>query len=130
MFTEGKRCGTERFFDTAFNGSQELKVIQDLSNNDKHGYPPRDGGFSGKSPRFDDIHSTMKMTTKAQKGSFVTLTFTKQGSALVSGDGTAKVIITGNILDKDGNNMGDLHKTALEALRVWELLLRDFGLEV
>lgn len=37
--------------DGVFNSSNELKIIQDLSNNDKHGYPPRNGGHSGISPK-------------------------------------------------------------------------------
>ena len=38
--------------DEAFTQSLELKIIQDLSDNDKHGYPPRNGkGESGKCPQ-------------------------------------------------------------------------------
>jgi hypothetical protein len=33
--------------DKVFNSSREIKIIQDLSNNDRHGYPPRNGGRSG-----------------------------------------------------------------------------------
>src|SRR5438552_493937 len=35
--------------DRAADASPDLQIIRDLSNNDKHGYPPRDGGYSGKS---------------------------------------------------------------------------------
>jgi hypothetical protein len=40
--------------DHVFSGSQELKIIKDLSNNDRHPYPPRNGGHSGLSPRLVD----------------------------------------------------------------------------
>ena len=116
--------------DAAFNNSEALKVIQDLSNNEKHGYPPRDGGHSGKSPRVDKINRIMQMTTKAEKGSSVGVTFTPQGVPKILGDGTVKVIISGDILDRDGNKIGDLYKTALEAVKVWESVLGDFGVKL
>jgi hypothetical protein len=112
-----------------FNNSPALRIIKDLCNYDKHVYPPRDGGHSGKSPRIDKFSRVMQMTTKSMKNSFVALTFTPQGLPKVLGDGTAKVVVTGEILDEDGNNIGDFHKTALEAIKAWESVLRDFGVK-
>ncbi len=116
--------------DAAFNNSEVLQVIIDLSNNDKHGYPPRDGGYSGKSPRVDRITSIIQMITKPEKGSFVSLTLNRQGVPQIAGAGTAKVIITGDILDRTGNKIGDLHETALEAVKIWEGVLGDFGVKL
>lgn len=116
--------------EAAFNNSQALRIIQDLSNNDKHGYPPRNGGHSGKSPRIDKVERVMRMTVKGGKKSFVSLTLNRQGFPQKAGSGTAKVIITGDILDIDGNNIGDLNKTALEAIKVWESVLDDFGVKL
>jgi hypothetical protein len=70
------------------------------------------------------------MTTRHKKDSFIALTFTPQGVPTVSGDGTTKVVVSGDILDKDGNNIGDLHKTALEAVEAWENVLGDFGVKL
>jgi len=116
--------------DVAFKSSQELKIIKDLSNNDRHGYDPKKRGNSGKSPRVDKINTIMQMTTKPEKGSFVSLTLNRQGIPQIAGSGIAKVIITGDILDKDGNKIGDLHKTALEAVKVWESVLDSFGVKL
>lgn len=116
--------------DVMFNSSLALRIIKDLSNCDKHAYPQRDGGHSGKSPRVDEFRRIMQMTTKPEKGSFVALTFTPQGLPKVLGDGTAKVIVSGDILDKDGNNIGDFHIIALEAVEAWESVLGDFGVEL
>lgn len=69
------------------------------------------------------------MTTKPEKDSFVVLTFTPQEVPKVSGDGTAKVMVSGDILDKDSNYIGDLHKIALEAIEAWENVLGDFGVK-
>lgn len=116
--------------DAAFKGSQALKIIKDLSNNDRHGYNPKKRGNSGKSPRVDKINTIMQMTTKPEKGSFVSLTLNRQGVPQIAGSGAARVIITGDILDRYGNKIGDLHKTALEAVKVWESVLGDFGVKV
>ena len=116
--------------DDAFNNSQVLRIIQDLSDNDKHGYPPRDGGNFGKSPRVDKINTIMQMTTKPEKGSFIGLTLNHQGAPKIIGDGNAKVIITGDILDRDGNKMGDLHETLLKAINDWEKVLTEFGVNI
>ena len=116
--------------DTALNNSQALKVIKDLHNKEKHAYPPRKGGYSGLSPRVSEINSTLRLTVGGSgKPSAVWVTISPQGvpKKSESGSGTAKVIISGDILGRDGNKIGDLHKTALEAVKVWESVLVDFG---
>src|SRR5262249_18077255 len=47
--------------DAAFDASLELRVLQDLSNNDKHG-PPRNGGNSGLTPTLQKINRVMRLT--------------------------------------------------------------------
>ena len=116
--------------DDVFNNSLALRIIKDLSNYDKHAYPPRDGGHSGKSPRVDEFRRIMQMTTKPEKDSFVALTFTPQEVPKGLGDATAKVIVTGDILDRDGNRIGDFHETALEAIEAWKSVLGDFGVKL
>ncbi len=116
--------------DNVFNRSLALRIIKDLSNYEKHAYPPWDGGHSGKSPQVNEFRRIVQMTTKPEKDSFVALTFTPQGLPKVLGDGTAKVIVTGDILDKDGNNIGDFHKTALEAIEAWENIVGYFGVKL
>ena len=114
----------------AFRGSHALKIVKDLSNNDRHGYDPAHKGNSGISPRIDNINTVMKMTTKPVKGSFVGLTFNRQGAPKVVGDGNTQVIITGDILDRDGNKIGDLHETLLKAIKNWENVLIEFGVNI
>jgi hypothetical protein len=114
----------------AFKNSLALRIIKDLSNNDRHGYDPKKRGNSGKSPRVDNINTVMQMTPKPEKGSSISLTFNRQDIPRIVGSGTAKVIITGDILDRDGNKIGDLHKTVLEAVKVWESVLDDFDVKL
>jgi hypothetical protein len=53
--------------DTAVHNSSALQIIIDLSNRDKHPYPPRDGGLSGKSPELASIDSVLRMTTSPRR---------------------------------------------------------------
>lgn len=110
-----------------FESSKALNIIHDLWNNVKHAGSSRNSK-SGLFPIIDNINSTMQMTTKPEKGSYTNLTFNRQGVPIVSGDGDAKVIITGDILDKDGNKIGDLYDTLLKGIKDWEKVLREFGL--
>ena len=49
--------------DIAFKNSLALQIIQDLSNNDKHGYPPRNGGHSGNLFRISSAMQPPMITT-------------------------------------------------------------------
>jgi hypothetical protein len=47
---------------------------------------------------------------------------------VVHGSGSTVVIITGDVLARDGKNIGDLHSLILEVLTAWEGLLGRWGL--
>jgi len=87
--------------DQAVNNSFDLQIIKDLSNNDKHGYPPRNCGYSGKCPKLIAINRVMQLKTQAKKNSTIGMTLSAQGIPMIFGDGTAKAIITGDVLDND-----------------------------
>jgi hypothetical protein len=106
----------------------DLRIIIDLSNNDRHGYPPRDGGRSGKLPQLVLINRVMRLTTQAQKGSRIAMTLGPGGVPRFSGNGTAKAVVTGDVVDGKGNPIGDLYDISTTALKAWEDLLAEFGL--
>lgn len=112
----------------AIENCLELQMIMDLSNNDKHGYPPRDGGHSGQCPQLIEINRVMRLHTRAKKDSRIGITIGAGGVPKFIGDGTAKAVITGNVVDNDGNRIGDLYDIANKAVEAWETLLADFGL--
>ena len=113
--------------DEAVNRSLALQIIKDLSNNDKHGYPPRGGGHSGQSPRLVGVERVFRLITKPESGSYVTMTLGHDGAPKVSGSGSAKAVITGDVVDEDNNTIGYLHEIAVEAVEAWERLLSDFN---
>lgn len=112
----------------AIDNCVELQIITDLSNNDKHGYPPRDGGHSKQCPQLIGINRVMRLQTQAQKGSKIGMTIGAGGVPKFVGDGTAKAVVTGDVVDNDGNRIGDLYDIVNKAIIAWETLLADFGL--
>jgi hypothetical protein len=109
-----------------FEGSLALKLIQDLSDKDKHAYPKRDGGYSKKDPTIRDLRKSFRMKTGAEKGSKVSMTFNSDGSPHLTGNGTGLVITTGDVIDKDSKRIGDLLEIELDAVLAWESLLNEW----
>lgn len=112
--------------DAAFAASVPLRIIQDLSNNDKHG-PARDGGNSGLAPALTEIRRVMKLTPRAQKGSCVVMFMGMDGKSQIHGDGSATAVVTGEVIDKDGSHLGELFDIEQRAVQAWESLLTDLG---
>lgn len=113
--------------DQTVGNSLDLQIIIDLSNRDKHVGPRRDGGKSKKCPHLVDINCVMQLKTQAKKGSTIGMTLGANGIPKFLGDGTAKAIITGDVVDNKDNRIGDLHEIATKAVEAWEQLLVDFG---
>ena len=114
--------------EAALRASTPLQIIIDLSNNDKHGHPPRDGGKSGLSPRLTNVRRAMRLTTKSERGSWVGLTLDARGQPVVHGPGEAKAVLTGDIVDGAGTHIGELCDVASEAVGAWEQLLQAYRL--
>ena len=105
------------------DGSPALKLVIDLSNNDKHGYPPRDRGKSGLSPKLAGLDRWLSMATGPEAGSSVGFTMGPDGIGRIVGDGSAAIVITGRIIDDHGSQLGDLDAVLLEAIEAWERFL-------
>lgn len=124
------RNGKDKNRVSAISGaSPELQIIQDLSNNDKHGYPPRDGGLSGKLPRLVEICRVMRMKTRPVAGSTVIMTIGANGAPRILGDGEANAVVTAEVVGKDDVHIGDLREIVDNAVAVWEVLFAEFGLK-
>lgn len=95
-----------------FESSIEIRIIQDLSNNDKHGYPPRNGGKSGLSPKLGNIKQGLQITA-----------FDEGGRPSKLG-----VVVSGEIFDAEGNPIGNLYLVAKKAVEVWEQFLASIGI--
>ncbi|HNS21435.1 MAG TPA: hypothetical protein PKH24_13110 [Sedimentisphaerales bacterium] len=56
------------------------------------------------------------------------MTLGSGGVPKISGDGTAVAVITGDVIDADGNAIGELYEIELRGIQAWELLLKDLGI--
>ena len=113
----------------AFNSSQALIIVHELWDNAKHAGSSRNSK-SGLYPIIKNIQSSLQLTTKPERGSFSGITFNRQGAPKIIGDGNAKVIITGDILYRDGNRIGDLHETLLKAINDRGKVLTEYGVNI
>lgn len=55
------------------------------------------------------------------------MTLGPAGVPRIAGDGTGVAVITGDVVDEDGNAIGDLHEIELRAVKSWEVLLKELG---
>jgi hypothetical protein len=114
---------------TVFRESQELRIIYDLWNADKHGPTSRPKeSHSGLFPKLVAVRRIMQLT--AAPGGGVVMMLDRGGKTLVSGEGSACGVITGDVEDKDGKPLGDLYLIEQQAVQAWESLLAEFGVSV
>lgn len=116
----------QRVWDT-FRASFPIRVIMDLSNVDKHGYPLDRGSASGRDPKLVDADSVLSIKGGTPGRWSGVRADPATGRLHKFGDGAAAVIITGQVVDKDGVVLGDLWSIGLQAVTDWEALLTEYG---
>ena len=97
----------------------ELNVLIDLSDRDKHPYEPRDKGKSKVLPHLVNVKGYLKLSPNSVKGSAVCVKFSSKGLTK-AGDGSAEVVVTGDVVDKNGNTIGVLDSIVNKALKCLE----------
>jgi hypothetical protein len=118
--------GKSNDVDQAVRGSQELAIIMDLANHDKHGGHDRQGGqWSGTSPELKNIRRGLRITTGAAPGAMAGMQILPNGDIRTFGDSALTVL--GEVELRDGRKLeiGYVQQRAIEA---WEDLFGRFGL--
>lgn len=111
-----------------FLNSPDFCIVVDLWNHDKHGeYPQRKDGWSRLAPRLSNIRSVCQLRTQAKEGSWVGMQSDLSGKSTVNGDGAAEVLVTADVLDKNGNGIGQAHDIIQRSIKVCEAALQHFG---
>lgn len=115
--------------DQAVNTSTELKVIIDLSNRDKHGGTPRDGGLSGLLPDLTNYQRKLVIPAMGKENVRSSFTFSLfDGEPEVQFHGQTHVQISADIVNSKKQKIGDIMKYLDEAVSQWEQVLSIFGL--
>jgi hypothetical protein len=110
----------------AFDGCGDQAIIRDLSNRDKHG-PSRDSGHSGKSPELIEVNRVMRLRGKLGVRT-IGMAMGANGNWEFPEGTTHKAVVTGIVIDKNSDRMGDLYEIAMKAVKTWERFAVDHGL--
>ncbi len=86
--------------------SLHLKVLLDLNNAEKHGYPPTKK-HSKLDPKIEHVRQTLTIANEKEE---------------------QKIIITGNIIDKDGNHLFSLDELIDTCFASWKALMSKHNL--
>jgi hypothetical protein len=124
-WASGRPGGREQVLDF-FKTSMPLKIVADLCNADKHGYPP-DRPWTDLVPSLGEVTRPLQITAKPGAGWFM-YTVGADGRPRTYGEGEAKVVLSADVLDKDGNRIGDLVELVEKAVTDWEKLLVELGI--
>lgn len=112
-----------------YENSEPLKIVHDLWNNDKHGYPPSHGrDRTGRKPRLVHVRRSMRLKTRAEKGSWCTLQLAANGVPIASGDGSTGVVTTGDVLDGYDSTMGDAREILEKSVAALQQLCTDMDI--
>ena len=101
---------------------QEMKVLKDLANTEKHGGFDRNGGHSGLLPRLSNVHRGMRLEPKPN-GSQATVKINLPEGTIthVNGD-PLQVVIDADVMDSNGNKLCNLTWLLESSLVQLELL--------
>jgi len=107
--------------DNAVSSSEELKILIDLSDADKHGGERRDRGRSGLGPRLRGVARALRL----EGGSPASITVTVRGSGaeLTEVESNFAAEISGEVVDAAGTHIGDLMQLVTTGLSTLESLL-------
>ena len=119
----------ERFI----NGSAALKVVIDIANREKHGYPSDHPSRSGHDPFLGDVGRSLRLKTGGEKGSSATYTIDSQTGKphiVTTGGGSGTVEYWGDVRGKNSARLGDILDFCNDAIADWERLFGDLGISV
>ncbi len=117
-----KKNGSMFNGDALINSNKAVALIHDLWNVDKHAElttAPR----SGHVPKLIDLKKSLTLTTGTEAGASVMYQMDpRTGGVTVqtSGSGSAKIQVSGRIVDATGGFLADFHQTCVDAIEAWQ----------
>jgi hypothetical protein len=115
--------------DHLINNNRNVAIIHDLWNTQKHAELSRPR--SGCRPVLKNMRRVMMLTAGGNAGSFVGVFFDPvTGEMKTQGDGETSLVIDGDVVDENGNNLGSFLALCEDAIQHWELALRNAGVQL
>ncbi len=115
--------------DALIDSNRDVGIIHDLWNRDKHFDLRR--SRTGLFPELRNISRAARLTTQAQKGSWVAMTLDpRTGQLKTQGDGKVELVIDADIVDSTGTRVGRLTEIAERTIVAWEAELIAAGVSL
>lgn len=102
-----------------------IPIIIDLTNRDKHGGEDRAGGWSRLGPTLRNIHRQAVIRVGGGFGRRVVMRGGMDGRVSIAGDGNVTAVTTADVVDSDGNLIGDMHSLQETAVGEWQRIMRE-----
>lgn len=118
--------------DALINNNRAVALIHDLWNIDKHAEldrPPR----SGHTPKLQDLQTNLVISagTEAGSGAFFSMDpRTGKITSGTSGGGTVQLALVAQVINENGNILGDFTNICTEAVDEWEKALFAAGVQL
>jgi len=117
-----ERGGDKKNIENEIDKSLELKLIIDLANAEKHGYPLTKPERSKRSPKIQNIKHSLVIPPQVQVGFNLST-----GEILNPND--CGITITAEIIDKNGNLICRLNKLVNDAIKKWEEIIKKYNIK-
>ena len=115
--------------DALIDSNQDVAIIHDLWNRDKH--CDLEKSRSKLFPEVRNVIRAARLTTQSQAGSWVAMTMDpRTGQLKTHGDGKVELVIDAEVFDSTGARVGDLTKIAERAVAAWEQALIAAGVSI
>ena len=118
----GERGENPNLIEKEIDESLALKIVIDLSNAEKHGYPTKTNR-SGRHPTIQNIHHSIDIPPQGEVG----INFTT--GELINKSGDVTIIIDADIFSDDGELLFRFPALTREAIKKWEEVIEKFDIK-
>ena len=122
---------TKAAVESAVKKSEDLRICRILVNQAKHGIPS--GCKPSDALALTGFSRVCRMSAGGEQSQSSVMRQVIRDAVPkmeVTGGGRAEVILSAEVVDGNGESLGDIHRIALRAVDYWYSLLGDFGLEL
>lgn len=126
------RDGRDNIVDNFINHHENIQIVIDLANLDKHGPPADKYPRSVHGPRLGNVGRVAQLSASGANATAVLSADPRTGRprASTSGAATVGVVFQGDVLDKHGKRIGDVLEFARGAIRDWGKLFSDLRIGI
>jgi hypothetical protein len=107
------------------DNSLHLRVLIDLVNQEKHGYPLRKRNRSGKNPIIKNVEQVLTLRKNPKREAPLSISFSSDGT--VTSEGNSSIDIVADIFDENDNILFDLDELVETCYTKFEHIAKKYG---